>query len=110
MPDPAESPLPFAIGKGSVQLAVRVTARSGRTALGAVVAGVDGRPALAVRLAAPPVDGAANEALRTIIARQVGIARSQVVIRSGEASRLKILDLSGDPAAIAVRLRELIRA
>jgi uncharacterized protein len=110
MPTATELPLPFTLSGTGVRLAVRVTPRSARTAFGGVVAGSDGRVALVVRLAAPPVDGAANEALRAAIAKQVGIARSQVAIRSGESSRFKIPELAGDAKAIAERLGGLIRA
>jgi uncharacterized protein (TIGR00251 family) len=54
---------------------------------------VDGR--LRVRVAAPPVDGRANEALIRLIARTLGLAPSKVAIIAGAQSRSKQLDVEG---------------
>lgn len=45
--------------------------------------------ALKIRLAAPPVDGKANEALIAFIAAKVGVGRTAVELASGQASRSK---------------------
>jgi uncharacterized protein YggU (UPF0235/DUF167 family) len=64
---------------------------------------------LAVRLAAPPADGAANEALIRLIAKALGVARRDVTLESGASSRLKRLHISGDPASLAATLQRIIR-
>jgi uncharacterized protein (TIGR00251 family) len=69
-----------------------------------VVVGADGRSALQLRLAAPPVDGAANKALIAFLADALDLRKSDIVIRSGETSRLKVLHLGGDTTAIIARL------
>lgn len=46
---------------------------------------------LRVRLAAPPVDGKANQALCAFFADWCDVPRSQVTLISGETSRLKRL-------------------
>jgi uncharacterized protein (TIGR00251 family) len=61
--------------------------------MSAVVGLHDG--ALAVRLAAPPVDGAANEALVDLFARVCGLPRRSVVIEQGHGGRHKIVRLVG---------------
>jgi len=48
-----------------------------------------------VRLAAPPVDGAANAALIEFVAERLGLAKSRVRIVSGQASRRKIVEVDG---------------
>jgi uncharacterized protein (TIGR00251 family) len=48
-----------------------------------------------IRLTAPPVDGAANEALVKFLADRFSVARSQVEIVSGHASRDKIVRVNG---------------
>ncbi len=78
-----------------VRLAVRVTPRAKRDSFGGIVKDAEGRPALAVRLAAPPVDGAANKALIPFLARALGVGRSAVRIVSGETARLKIVEVTG---------------
>jgi uncharacterized protein (TIGR00251 family) len=45
--------------------------------------------ALRVRVAAPPVDGAANEELARTLARALGVAARDVSITSGHSSKLK---------------------
>ncbi len=54
--------------------------------------------ALKFRVAAPPIEGAANEALRAFLAEQFGLSRGGVVIRAGLASRRKRVLLTGVPA------------
>jgi len=44
---------------------------------------------LKVRLAAPPVDGKANEALLTFVAESLGVPRSRVTLLRGQTSRQK---------------------
>ncbi len=51
--------------------------------------------ALRVRLAAPPVEGAANDALRRFVADQLGIPIRDVVVISGATGRRKRLSVSG---------------
>ncbi len=52
-----------------------------------------------MRLAAPPVDGAANDALVDFLARRLGLAKSQVTLLRGETSRHKIVAVVGRGAA-----------
>ncbi len=61
----------------------------------------------AARLAAPPVEGAANAALNALVARQFGVARRAVTIVAGETGRLKRLMIRGDSVALAERAASL---
>lgn len=45
--------------------------------------------ALRIRLAAPPVDGAANEALRKWLARELGIPQARIALLRGASGRRK---------------------
>jgi uncharacterized protein (TIGR00251 family) len=85
-------------------LSVRVIPRSPRSK-------IDGRrgDALLVRLAAPPVDGAANEALIDLLSREFQIPKRQVAILSGTTSRDKRVELDGlDAAAGEARLSAIL--
>ncbi len=75
---------------GGVRFAVHVQPRASRSAIAGVHDG-----ALRVRLAAPPVDGAANEELVRVLARWLGVARKDVSIAGGAASRSKLVDVRG---------------
>ena len=79
---------------GAVRFAVRVQPRSSRSA----VEGVHGG-ALRVRLSAPPVDGAANEALVELLAGALGVARRAVRVVAGAAARGKVVEVDGVSAA-----------
>lgn len=83
-------------------LAVRLTPRGGRDAVDGWALDADGRPYLKVRVASPPVDGAANAALTAFLAKTLKIPRSAVRLASGETARLKRLELDGiDADALA---------
>ncbi|WP_343895345.1 DUF167 domain-containing protein [Craurococcus roseus] len=102
--------MPFATAAGAgVRLAVRLTPRAARDGLdGVAAADAEGRAALRLRVAAPPVDGAANAALVGYVAASLGLRKSDVAIVSGERGRLKLLELSGDPDALLARLAEWV--
>jgi uncharacterized protein len=77
-------------------ISVRVIPRSPRTRL-------DGMrdDAFLVRLAAPPVEGAANDALVAFLARHLRLPRRNIRILSGATSRDKVVGITGlDPASI----------
>lgn len=78
-------------------LRLRVTPRSGREAIGP---GADGE-SFAVRLKAPPVDGAANAALTAFLAKTFGVPKRAVTILSGDAARMKRVAIEGDAQALA---------
>ncbi len=63
----------------------------------AKVTRVAGRVANAYRLqvAAPPVDGKANEACVTFFAEIAGVAKSRVRIVSGRTGRMKVVEVEG---------------
>ena len=48
-----------------------------------------------VKLTAPPVEGRANKALKTLLAKRLGLPRRNVEIVSGMQSRMKIVRLQG---------------
>jgi len=73
----------------SAILAVRVTPRSARPGLGGWRTGADGREELEIRVAEPPADGAANDAVVKLLAKALGISRSELSIVSGATSRHK---------------------
>jgi uncharacterized protein (TIGR00251 family) len=74
----------------SVRVRIRVQPRASRTE---IVGEHDG--ALKVRVAAPPVDGAANEELVRFIAKRMGVAQSRVRVTTGETGRSKVIEIDG---------------
>jgi uncharacterized protein len=93
-------------GPAGVDLHVRVMPRAGRTG----IAGIRGN-ALAVRLAAAPVDGAANDALVAFLADTFDLPRRAVTILSGHASRTKRVALAGvSESQVTARLNDILSA
>lgn len=76
---------------GGVELSVRAKPRARQTGL----AGRYGDRAVKIRLAAPPVDGAANEELIEFLADLFGLSRSSVEIVRGHGSRSKVVRIHG---------------
>jgi hypothetical protein len=65
------------------------------------MAGLHGE-ALKIRLAAPPVDGKANDALVAFLAKTLGVPKSRVELVSGQTSRTKRVRVAGVGAADVV--------
>jgi uncharacterized protein (TIGR00251 family) len=83
---------------------VRVIPRAGRSQ----VAGVRGG-ALLLRIAAAPVDGAANQAVRELLATVFDVSRRTITIVSGERSRDKCVLIEGlDADAVRHRIHDLV--
>jgi uncharacterized protein (TIGR00251 family) len=82
--------------QGAVTFEVRVAPRASRNRIIGVQEGT-----LKVALTAPPVDGAANEALRKLLAKAVGVPKSAIEIVRGERGRTKLLRVRGvDPSTL----------
>jgi uncharacterized protein (TIGR00251 family) len=88
--------LDFRDTEDGLTLRVRVQPRSSKDALAGEREG-----ALVVRLKAPPVEGAANEALARFLGKALDVAPSAVRIVSGVAGRNKLVAVSGIDVATA---------
>ena len=82
--------LPATEKDGALVFAVRVVPRAARSEIAGEHDG-----ALKVRVAAPPVEGAANEELRRTLARTLGVPVRNVEIISGETSKTKRVRVHG---------------
>ena len=60
--------------------------------------------ALKVRLAAPPVDGAANEALVALLAEELEVPRRSIRIVAGGSARSKLVQVDGIESGVVERL------
>ena len=50
---------------------------------------------LLVRVTAPPVEGKANEAVRRLLAKRLGVAPGRVAVARGHAGRDKLIEVKG---------------
>lgn len=85
------------------RLNVRVQPGSGQDK---IVGFVDGM--LRVKVAAPPVQGKANQALVALLAETLGVRKGQVSIVRGQASKQKVVAVEGlAPSQMEARLKGL---
>jgi uncharacterized protein len=85
---------------GGVRLRVRVQPRASRSECTGLVG-----DELRIRLAAPPVDGAANDALVRFLAQALDVSRGAVALIAGASSRSKVIEVQGvDAKTVQARL------
>lgn len=81
---------------------VQVVPRASKEKLGPILG-----ERLKIQLTAPPVDGAANEALVALLARKLGTRRDQIQIIRGLTGRKKTVRIVGaTPAALRSQLED----
>ena len=88
----------------SATLSVRIQPRSSKNGATRMEDG-----SLKIRLTAPPVDGAANEALVKFLSDTLSISKSSVEIVSGHTGRQKIVRISGMSEDDVIRLLNTAR-
>jgi len=82
------------VASADVRFAVRLTPRGGADRIEGVVDG-----GLRARVAAPAVDGAANDALLRLLARELGLPRRDIRLVAGATGRNKVVAVDGISAA-----------
>lgn len=89
-----------------IRVRIRLTPNASREEIGGLVETPDGQ-ALTARVTAIPEAGRANEALRKLVAKTLGVAKSNVELIAGTKSRVKTFAVGGDPVTLGRMLREL---
>jgi uncharacterized protein len=84
---------------GALVFAVRVVPRASQTAAAGEHDG-----ALKVRVAAPPVEGAANAELTRFLAKRLGVSAGSVEVVGGHTSKTKVVRAAGAKAEDLLRL------
>jgi len=101
------TPLVIATPTGA-RLRVRLTPKAAADRIDAVGADADGSPILLARVRAAPEKGAANQALETLLAKELGLKRSAVRVARGATARLKFVDLDdAAPETLVARFSQL---
>jgi uncharacterized protein len=80
----------LAAKEGGVTFAVRVQPRASKSGVAGELGGV-----LKLKLAAPPVDGEANEELIRLLAKLFDAPRQRIAILSGQTSKNKVVSIGG---------------
>ncbi len=89
-----------------LRLRVRLTPRGGRDRIEGWI-DADGERLLKVRVAAPPVDGAANAAVIALLAKALRLPKSSLTLVAGETARIKTVAIAGDAAELVPRIEAL---
>ncbi len=89
-PLPASPPAFLTAQADGVTLAIKVQPRASKNEIGAVTG-----PELRIKVTAPPVDAAANEALLRLLAERLDCARGKVELIRGHTARHKVVKVHG---------------
>lgn len=95
---------PYQAVSDGLVLNVRIQPRASRDEITGVQ---DGR--IRLRLTAPPVEGAANEACQKFLAGILGVPKSAVRLTAGQKAREKTFHVRGDPPSLAERLAPFLQ-
>jgi hypothetical protein len=100
------TPRPFLTAHAEgVHLAIKLQPRAARNEIGEVSAGE-----LKIKVTAPPVDSAANEALLRLLAEHLDTPRGAVQLLRGHTTRHKVVCIRGLSAeAVVARLTPAVR-
>jgi uncharacterized protein (TIGR00251 family) len=101
------SPRPWRSGTAGIRVLVRVSPKSTREGVEGIVETAQGG-ALTVRVRAVAEKGEANRAVEKVIAQWIGVAKSSVAVSAGGKSRIKTVEIAGEPAKLAALIEAQI--
>jgi len=81
---------------GKLKFGVQVVPRASRSEIVGEHEGL-----LRIRIAAPPVEGAANKELVKVLAKKFRVSKGNVEIVSGQSSRIKQVAISGTDLSLS---------
>ncbi len=91
-----------------VRLIVRLTPSGGADKIDGLGVDSAGQAFIKARVRAAPEDGKANAALEALIAKALGAPKSAVRVVRGGKSRVKTIDVTGDPQDLLSRAQALL--
>ena len=96
----------FSDARQGAAITVKVQPRARKTE----VAGLMADGTIKIRVAAPPVEGAANKALIEFLAQALSLPKSQIDIVAGASSERKLISLIGiSPEAVDAIFQRLLK-
>jgi uncharacterized protein YggU (UPF0235/DUF167 family) len=98
---------PWSAIAGGIALTVRLTPKGGRNAIDGIDVLSDGRAVLKARVAAPPSEGEANDALCRLIAKAMDVPPRDVAVVAGASARIKRLTIAGDGPTLIAALEKI---
>ena len=97
---------PWRYSTQGISVALRVTPRGGRDEIDGIETLANGRTVLKLRVRAIAEGGEANRAVTELLAKVLGVPKARVRLVSGITSRLKQVEVDGDPKQLGETLRK----
>jgi uncharacterized protein (TIGR00251 family) len=101
---------PWRYSTQGISVALRVTPRGGRDEIDGIETLANGRTVLKMRVRAIAEGGEANRAVTELLAKVLGVPKAKVRLVSGITSRLKQVEVDGDPARLGEILHKATTA
>lgn len=101
--------MPFRAGDDGLHVRLKVAPKAATNRVAGMAADAEGGCVLKVVVTAPADKGKANAAVVKLLAKEWGLAKSEMDIIHGSASRAKTLLIRGDSAALMRRLTDWAR-
>jgi hypothetical protein len=96
-----DHPLPWRETGSGLVLTIRVAPSAARDQVSGIVVRDNGEAVLGLRVTAPPDKGRANKAVIALLAKTLGLPKSDFSIVAGETARQKSLAIAGDKKTLA---------
>ena len=93
---------------GGIRLRVGLTPKASANRIQGTRRDAAGAVMLKASVTAAPEDGKANAALVELVARALKLPQRDIRITGGLASRQKVLEIAGDPAALTAAIAQLV--
>jgi hypothetical protein len=101
---------PWRYSTQGISVTLRLTPRGGRDDIDGIETLANGRSVLKVRVRAIAEGGEANRAVSELLAKVLGVPKARVRLVSGITSRLKQVEIDGDPKQLGEALRKAAAA
>lgn len=101
--------MPFRIGDGGLHVRLKVAPKAAANRVAGLADDAEGGRVLKVSVTAPADKGKANAAVVKLLAKEWGLAKSDMAIVQGAAARTKTLLIRGDGVALMRRLTDWCR-
>jgi uncharacterized protein len=95
---------------GGVRLRVNLTPKAAATRIQGTRPDAAGEVMLKASVTAAPEDGKANAALVELLGRLLKLPQRDIRITGGLTARQKVVEIAGDPAALAAAIAQLVGA
>jgi uncharacterized protein (TIGR00251 family) len=95
---------PWRYSVRGINVSLRVTPRGGRDSIDGIDTLANGRTVIKVRVRAIADGGEANRAVIKLLSKALGVPLSAMRIAAGVTSRIKQVEIDGDPRILGQRL------